>query len=108
MDHRQHFLTPYIIVLHAAKKANKSNKYAFANTKKEYARHIKSCQNITQKYNLQQIEKLLNNAVKDDAKLKLSKKRYYTKSSSSDESSVDDNNSMLEQNKNNNLEETLS
>ncbi|CAI2182784.1 13390_t:CDS:2, partial [Funneliformis geosporum] len=28
MGRQQHFLTPYVIVLHAAKKANKSNKYA--------------------------------------------------------------------------------
>ncbi|CAI2192147.1 5874_t:CDS:2, partial [Funneliformis geosporum] len=108
MSRWQHFLTPYVIVLHATKKANKSNKYAFANTKKECVRHIKSCQNFTQKYNLQQIEKLLNDVAKDGAKLKSSKKRCRTKSSSSDESSVDDNNSMLEKNKNNNLEETLS
>jgi hypothetical protein len=28
MGRRAHFLTPYIVVLHAVKKANKSNKYA--------------------------------------------------------------------------------
>ncbi|CAI2201450.1 386_t:CDS:1, partial [Funneliformis geosporum] len=87
---------------------NEVYKLKFANTKKECARHIKSCQNFVQKYNSQQIENLLNDAAKDGAKLKSSKKRCHTKSSSSNESSVDDNNSMLKQNKNNNLEETLS
>ncbi|CAI2195381.1 20175_t:CDS:2, partial [Funneliformis geosporum] len=84
MGRRQHFLTPYVVVLHAAKKANKSNKYAvcracisiigkdeayrlkFANTKKECARHIKNCQSFAQKYSSQQIAKLLDDATKDD------------------------------------------
>ncbi|CAI2194616.1 17027_t:CDS:2, partial [Funneliformis geosporum] len=83
MGRRQHFLTPYVVVLHAAKKANKSNKYAvcracisiigkdeayrlkFANTKKECARHIKNCQSFAQKYSSQQIAKLLDDATKD-------------------------------------------
>ena len=88
MAHRSHFLTPYVVVLHAAKKANKSNKYAvcwaciniigkdeayklkFANTKKECARHIKNCQNFAQKYSSQQIAKLLNDVTKNGAKSK--------------------------------------
>src|SRR6266496_3074116 len=128
MGHRSHFLTPYVVVLHTAKKANKCNKYAvcracisiigkdeayklkFANTKKECARHIKNCQNFAQKYNSQQIAKLLDDAAKDGAKSKQnkpSKKRCRTESPSfsSDESSDGDNNSIVEQNKNNNLEE---
>jgi hypothetical protein len=116
MGRRAHFLTPYIVVLHAVKKANKSNKYAvcracisvigkdeaykakFANTKKECARHIKNCTSFAQKYSPKQIEKLLDDAAKDGAKLKQNKpprKRSRTESvlSSSDESS-DNNNSI--------------
>ncbi|POG55037.1 hypothetical protein GLOIN_2v1886618, partial [Rhizophagus irregularis DAOM 181602=DAOM 197198] len=88
MGRRPHFLTPYVVVLHAAKKANKSNKYAvcracisiigkdeayklkFTNTKKECARHIKNCPNFAQKYSSQQIAKLLDDAAKDGAKSK--------------------------------------
>ena len=127
MGRRSHFLIPYVVVLHAAKKANKSNKYAicraciniigkdeayklkFTNTKKECARHIKNCQNFAQKYSSQQIAKLLDDAAKDGAKPKQnkpSKKRFRTESSlsSSSNESSDDNNSNLEQTKNNNLE----
>ncbi|GBB84564.1 hypothetical protein RclHR1_11130001 [Rhizophagus clarus] len=124
MGRRSHFLTPYIVVLHTDKKANKSNKYAvcracisiigkdeayklrFTNTKKECARHIKNCQNFAQKYSPQQITKLLDDAAKDGVKSKPPQKRCHTESSS--ESPDDDNDdSILEQNKNNNnLEET--
>lgn len=123
MGRRPHFLTPYVVVLHAAKKANKSNKYAvcracisiigkdeayrlkFTNTKKECARHIKNCPNFAQKYSSQQIAKLLDDAAKDGAKKsKPLKKRGRTESSdgSSDDDDNDDN-PIFEQN---NLEET--
>jgi len=122
MARRQHFLTPYVVVLHAAKKANKSNKYAvcracisiigkeeayklkFANTKKECARHIKNCQSFAQKYSSQQITKLLDDAAKDGMKSKKNnspKKRCHTEPSSS--SSSDESSEQIKDN----LEETL-
>ncbi|CAB5205771.1 unnamed protein product [Rhizophagus irregularis] len=103
MGRRPHFLTPYVVVLHTAKKANKSNKYAvcracisiigkdevyklkFTNTKKECARHIKNCPNFAQKYSSQQIAKLLDDAAKDGAKSKPFKKKCRTESSDDDD-----------------------
>ncbi|CAB5177443.1 unnamed protein product [Rhizophagus irregularis] len=121
MGRQPHFLTPYVVVLHAAKKANKSNKYAvcracisiigkdeayklkFTNTKKECARHIKNCPNFAQKYSSQQIAKLLDDAAKDGAKSKPFKKRCRTESSDDD----DNDNPILEEETSNLDEITL-
>ncbi|EXX52170.1 uncharacterized protein OCT59_008615 [Rhizophagus irregularis] len=83
MGRQPHFLTPYVVVLHAAKKANKSNKYA--------------------KYSSQQIAKLLDDAAKDGAKSKPFKKRCRTESSDDD----DNDNPILEEETSNLDEITL-
>ncbi|CAB5370764.1 unnamed protein product [Rhizophagus irregularis] len=82
MGRRPHFLTPYVVVLHAAKKANKSNKYV----------------ELVLKYSSQQIAKLLDDAAKDGAKSKPFKKRCRTESSDDGSSDDDDNdNPILEE-----------
>ena len=86
MGRRQHFLTPYIVVLHSEQRANKSNKYAvcracinilgkeeayknkFTNTKKECARHFRGCSSFATKYTSEQISELLDKAEKVGAK----------------------------------------
>ncbi|CAG8681680.1 1082_t:CDS:1, partial [Funneliformis caledonium] len=86
MGHQQHFLTPYIVVLHSEQRVNKSNKYAiccacinilekeeayknkFTNTKKECMRHFRNCSSFTATYTSEQINKLLNKAEKNGAK----------------------------------------
>ena len=84
MVRKQHFLTPYIVVLE--QKANKSNKYAlcracirilgkeaaykerFTNTKRECAHHFQNCSNFAATYTSEQIKDLLDKAAKDKAK----------------------------------------
>jgi|SRR6266542_4188051 len=86
MDHRQHFLIPYIVVLHSEQRVNKSNKYAvccacinilekkeayknkFTNTKKEYMCHFQNCSSFTATYTSEQINELLDKAEKNEAK----------------------------------------
>src|ERR1043165_4101488 len=86
MGRRQHFVTPYIVVLHSEQRANKSNKYAvcracisilgkeethknkFTNTKKECARHFRNCSSFAATYTSEQITELLDKAEKDGAK----------------------------------------
>ncbi|CAB4375311.1 unnamed protein product [Rhizophagus irregularis] len=85
MGCRPHFLTPYVVVLHAAKKANKSNKYA--------------------KYSSQQIAKLLDDAAKDGAKSKPFKKRCRTESSDDGSSDDDDNDNPILEEETSNLDE---
>ncbi|GBC29454.2 hypothetical protein GLOIN_2v1485547 [Rhizophagus irregularis DAOM 181602=DAOM 197198] len=96
MGRQPHFLTPYVVVLHAAKKANKSNKYAVC----------RACISIIGKdeaYNSQQIAKLLDDAAKDGAKSKPFKKRCRTESSDDD----DNDNPILEEETSNLDEITL-
>jgi hypothetical protein len=110
MTRKQHYLTPYVVVLE--QKANKSNKYAvcracirilgkdaaykerFTNTKKECARHFQNCPNFAAMYTPEQIKDLLDKAAKDGAKIasdKPAKKRSRTISADdlSDESDGD-------------------
>ncbi|CAI2177581.1 17863_t:CDS:1, partial [Funneliformis geosporum] len=86
MGHCEHFLTPYIVVLHFEQIANKSNKYAvcracinilgkdetyknkFTNTKKECICHFQDCISFTTLYTSEQINELLDKAKKDGAK----------------------------------------